>query len=162
MAAFRAALEKGDDGSALVELLGPEHRSELIGGDPAEARLTLDHLRNDAKEALRFEPEGPDRGVLLIGTEAWPMPIPLVKAGEAWRFDTAEGLEEIHDRRVGEHELAAIELAREFVAAQLEYAGADRDGDQVLEYAQRLLSESGTQNGLYWPDSTGDDPSPFG
>ena len=90
------------------------------------------------------------------------MPIPLVKTGDAWRFDAVAGIDEIHDRRVGRHELAAIELAQEFVEAQVAYAGSDRDGDQVLEYAQRLLSEQGTHNGLYWPDASGDDPSPFG
>ena len=162
VAAFRSAVEKGDDGSALVELLGPEHRSELVGGDPGEARHILARLRRDAGNALRFEADGPERGVLLIGVEAWPMPIPLVKTGDAWRFDAAEGLEEIHDRRVGRHELAAIELAQEFADAQMTYADVDRDGDQVLEYAQRILSEEGTKNGLYWPDATGDDPSPFG
>lgn len=160
--AFRAALETGDEGAALVALFGSEYERELLGGDPAGVRLTLARLRAGAKRALTFEAEGDARGTLLVGAEAWPLPIPLVKTGDAWRFDTAEGIEEIHDRRIGRNELAAIDLAEEYVEAQVAYASADRDGDQVLEYAQRLLSEKGTQNGLYWPDESGDDPSPFG
>lgn len=159
--AFRAAVETGDDGEALIALLGEEHRAELIGGDPGEMRLTMERLRAGVKVALRYEPAGAERGTLLIGAEAWPMPIPLVKAGDAWRFDTAEGIEEIHDRRIGRHELAAIDLMDEYVEAQVEYASADRDGDEVLEYAQRLLSQSGAHDGLYWPDESGDDPSPL-
>jgi len=159
--AFRGAVETDDGGSALLALFGGEHRDELIGGDPAESRLSLERLRIGIQQALRFEADGDDGGVLLIGAEAWPMPIPLAKQGDEWRFDPAAGLEEIRDRRIGRHELAAIELAREFVDAQIAYASQDRDGDEVLEYAQRLLSASGTQNGLYWPDESGDDPSPL-
>jgi hypothetical protein len=159
--AFRGAVETDDDGAALLALFGGEHRDELIGGDPAEARLSLERLRVGIQQALRFDPDGDDGGVLLIGAEAWPMPIPLAKQEGAWRFDAAAGLEEIRDRRIGRHELAAIELAREFVDAQIAYASEDRDGDEVLEYAQRLLSESGTRNGLYWPNESGDDPSPL-
>ena len=159
--AFRAALATDDEGDALLALFGSENRTELIGGDPAEARQTLARLREDVQIALRFDAEGEERGVLLIGAEAWPMPIPLAKTDDAWRFDAAAGLEEIRDRRVGRNELAAIELMREYVEAQVAYASADRDGDDVLEYAQRLLSENGTQNGLYWPDDSGEDLSPL-
>ena len=159
--AFRAAVEKGDEGDALLALFGDEHRAELFGGDPGESRQAMERLRARVEAALRFESDGPDKGQLLVGAEAWPMPIPLVKEGAVWRFDTTEGIEEIHDRRIGRHELAAIELMREYVDAQVEYASEDRDGDEVLEYAQRLLSESGTQNGLYWQDDSGEDPSPL-
>jgi len=145
----------------LLALFGGEHRAALIGGDPAEGRLALERLRAGVKAALRYDAETPDRGVLLIGAQPWPMPIPLVKDGDAWRFDTAEGLEEIQDRRIGRHELAAIELMREYVDAQMEYASEDRDGDELLEYAQRLLSATGSHDGLYWPDESGDDPSPL-
>lgn len=159
--AFRSAVQTPDEGDAVLALLGAEHRAELIGGDPAEARQSLAALREGVAAALRFEPRGEDRGALLVGAEAWPMPIPLVKEGEAWRFDAAEGIEEIRDRRVGRHELSAIELMREFVDAQVAYASEDRDGDEVLEYAQRLLSEEGARNGLYWPDESGEDASPL-
>jgi hypothetical protein len=86
----------------------------------------------------------------------------LVETDGAWRFDTAEGIEEIINRRVGRNELAAIALARAYVDAQIEYARADRDGDGVLEYAQRLASTPGQRDGLYWEDVEGDELSPFG
>jgi hypothetical protein len=161
MEAVRAALAQSDEGDAWFALFGTEHRDALIGGDPAEARLGLARMRVGAQEALSWSEDGEDRRVLHVGRQAWPLPIPLVRDGDAWRFDAVEGLEEIEDRRIGRHELAAIELCREFVEAQVEYATEDRDGDDVLEYAQRLLSESGTQNGLFWPDESGDDPSPL-
>jgi hypothetical protein len=100
--------------------------------------------------------------VVLMGRNAWPMPIPLVRSAEGWHFDTEAGLEEMVDRRIGANELAAIGYARTYVQAQVEYAGADRDGDQVLEYAQKLVSTPGRQDGLYWPDPAGDAPSPLG
>jgi hypothetical protein len=159
--AVRAALAQSDEGEAWFALFGDEHREALIGGDPAEARLGLARMRVGAKEALSWSEEGDERRVLHVGRQAWPLPIPLVRDGEGWRFDALAGLEEIDDRRIGRHELAAIELCREFVEAQVEYATEDRDGDEVLEYAQRLLSESGTQNGLFWPDESGEDPSPL-
>jgi hypothetical protein len=87
--------------------------------------------------------------------------VPLVQKNGAWRFDTEAGIEEILNRQIGEHELEAIALLRAYVDAQVEYASEDRDGDRVLEYAQRLLSPSGTKEGLYWPDDGGE-PSPFG
>lgn len=159
--AFRAALEL-DDGSGLVSLFGPESRDELIGGDPATARQTIASLRQAVKIALKLAPDGDGRATLLVGARAWPMPIPLVKGDQGWRFDVAEGIEEITDRRIGRNELSAIDAAHAYVDAQMEYASEDRDGDQVLEYAQRIESTPGKHDGLYWVDEAGDDPSPIG
>ncbi len=86
---------------------------------------------------------------------------PIVENGASWRFDTAAGIEELLNRIVGKHELAAIDLARHYVEAQAAYASEDRDGDQVLEYAQRITSTAGQKDGLYW-EAKGGDPSPFG
>lgn len=160
--AFRKAVETDDDGTALLAIFGPEHRDALIGGDPTEARIALAELRSGVKEGLRLTADGDSRRVLHVGSDGWPMPIPLVQDGTTWRFDTAEGIEEINDRRVGAHELKAIELCEAYVDAQVDYASADRDGDEVLEYAQMLLSPTGTKNGLYWPSAEGEEPSPLG
>jgi hypothetical protein len=100
--------------------------------------------------------------IVLIGREAWPMPVPLVEEAAGWRYDTAAGLEELDDRRIGRNELAAIELGRTYAEAQLAYAALDRDGDQVLEYAQRLASTEGTRDGLYWPPGEDGEVSPLG
>ena len=94
---------------------------------------------------------GTDRRVLLIGDEAWPVPIPIVREGERWRFATEEGEDEIVNRRIGGNERNAIYVLRAYIAAQREYASRDRDGDGVLQYAQKLASAPGKHDGLYWP-----------
>ncbi|MEK0084415.1 DUF2950 domain-containing protein [Benzoatithermus flavus] len=158
LAAFAAALN-APDGEGLVTLFGPEHRDELLGGDPAAARQGLALLRAAAAQDLHLEAQGQDRATIVLGRQAWPMPIPLVRSGQGWRFDTEAGLEEIVDRRIGRNELAAIRLARAYADAQLAYASADRDGDDVLEYAQKLASTPGQHDGLYWqPDDGGASP----
>ena len=160
--ALRGALAT-DDGTAVLALLGPEHRDELIGADPAAARQNLDAAQEAATQGLRLAPGADDKHrVILIGVRDWPLPIPLVKDAKGWRFDTKAGLEEIVDRRVGANELAAIDTARAYADAQRLYFSADRNGDQVQEYAQKLVSTKGQKDGLYWDDPTGNDPSPLG
>lgn len=160
LAAFAAALNAAD-GEGLVALFGPEHRDELLGGDPAAARQGLALLRAAAAQDLHLESQGQDRATIVLGRQAWPMPIPLVRGEKGWRFDTDAGLEEIVDRRIGRNELAAIELARAYADAQAVYASEDRDGDDVLEYAQKLASTPGQHDGLYWQPEEGGEPSPL-
>jgi hypothetical protein len=112
---------------------------------------------------LRQSADGPAR--MVIGKEAWPLPIPIVQAGGAWQFDSAAGSEEIINRRIGRNELSAIAFCRIYIDAQIEYASRDRDNDGVREYAQRLASNEGRKDGLYWPASTtaaAADVSPLG
>jgi hypothetical protein len=161
LAAFRSAAAAAD-GSALLMLLGPEHEAEIVGADPAARRLELERLRRAIQEGAVLAPDAAGRQTIVIGREAWPMPVPLVEEAEGWRFDTAAGLEEITDRRIGRNELAVIDACRAYVEAQLAYAAADRDGDRVLEYAQRIASSPGTRDGLYWGADVGDGPSPLG
>jgi hypothetical protein len=102
---------------------------------------------------------------MVIGREAWPMPIPIVKADTGWHFDVAAGADEIVARRIGANELAAVDNLRAYVEAQVQYAEADRDGDDVLEYAQRINSAPGKKDGLYWEAAaagSGEEASPFG
>jgi len=99
---------------------------------------------------------------LILGPKDWPLPISIVREEGVWRFDTEEGIEEIIDRRIGRNELTAIAIARAYLDAQIEYAREDRDGDEVLEYAQRLASTPGKKDGLYWEAESEDDLSPFG
>ena len=102
--------------------------------------------------------------MLLIGDQAWPFPIPLVKDKEAWRFATEEGADEIVNRRIGGNERNAIVVLRAYIDAQRQYASRDRDGDGVLQYALKLGSTPGRHDGLYWPADAakGEEPSPFG
>jgi hypothetical protein len=160
LSAFADALNGRDD-QGLLALLGPEHRHELLGGDPAAVRQGLVLLRAAAAQDLRLVAEGPDRMTVILGRQAWPMPIPLVRDERGWRFDTAAGLEEIVDRRIGRNELAAIELARVYGDAQEAYASEDRDGDEVLEYAQALASTPGQRDGLFWQPGNDGEESPL-
>ena len=159
--ALRDALE-ADDGEALRAIFGPEYADDLIGSDIAIVREGMRQTLEAMRAATALLPEANDSVILTIGRQAFPFPVPIVREGESWYFDSAAGLEEVLDRRIGENELAAIEALRAYVQAQLEYASADRDGDQVLEYAQRVISTPGQRDGLYWASAPGEPVSPFG
>jgi hypothetical protein len=156
------ALGKAESDGSIEALFGSEHLDELRGStDPNEWRADKAELHRAATESLTVRKDADDLAVLVLGAKAWPFPVPLVQENGAWRFDTQAGVDEILNRQIGEHELEAIALMRAYVDAQVEYASEDRDGDEVLEYAQRLLSPTGTKEGLYWPQDGGE-PSPFG
>ena len=159
--ALRDALE-ADDGEALRAIFGPEYADDLIGSDIAIVREGMRQTLEAMRAATALLPEAYDSVILTIGRQAFPFPVPIVREGESWYFDSAAGLEEVLDRRIGENELAAIEALRAYVQAQIEYASADRDGDQVLEYAQRVISTPGQRDGLYWASAPGEPVSPFG
>jgi hypothetical protein len=150
------------DRKAVLALFGEEYADFLTGGDEATARVEWRGVLDLAREATVLRPDGDGRYVAVLGRRAWPMPIPIVRDQNAWRFDTAAGVEEVTNRRIGRNELSAMDVARKYVEAQRVYASADRDGDQVLEYAQRLRSSPGQQDGLYWAPGADAGPSPFG
>lgn len=100
--------------------------------------------------------------VLEVGDDLWPFPIPLIKQDGQWHFDTDAGREEIINRRIGRNELDVLSVMRAYVDAQREYASKDRDGDEVLEYSQRISSSPGKMDGLYWPTELNDEMSPLG
>jgi Protein of unknown function (DUF2950) len=159
--ALRDALE-AEDGEAFRAIFGPEYADDLIGSDIAILREELRQTREAMRAATALLPDADGRMILTIGRQAFPFPVPIVREGDSWHFDSAAGLEEILDRRIGENELAAIEVLRAYVEAQLEYARADRDGDQVREYAQRVISTAGERDGLFWASGPGEPASPFG
>lgn len=113
----------------------------------------------DARHEIRQAGDGAQ--ILYIGEEDFPFPPPIVEDAGKWRFDAAAGIEEILDRRIGANELAAVKVLQSYVDAQREYAETDRDG-KGPQYAQRILSREGKQDGLYWPTGEGDAESPFG
>ncbi len=158
--AFVAALRSTEEG-ALVAIFGPEI-ARFEPTDKVAARVDRERLADAAAKVLELRQDAPDLVTVVIGPEVWPFPIPLVAENGSWRFDTEAGYDELLNRVIGSDELAAIELLRSYVNAQAEYASKDHDGDQVLEYAQRILSPTGTQDGLYWPSEPGEDESPFG
>jgi hypothetical protein len=118
-----------------------------------------------AKNRIDIEPDGnnPNRRIAYFGRAQWPFPAPLIKQGDAWRFDGAEGRQEVEDRRIGNDELDAIDACYGYVDAQMEYASQDRIGDGVLQFAQRIVSTPGKKDGLYWNNADGSgDLSPLG
>lgn len=103
----------------------------------------------------------PGKAVLAVGAEEWTFPVPIAENGGTWAFDLEAGREEMAIRRIGRNELAVIQTALAYCDAQFEYAHADRNGDGLLEYAQKILSTEGQRDGLYWPGE-GEDLSPLG
>ena len=158
--ALVAAVKAGDT-DGIVAVLGEEGRELASSGDAVADAATRQRFTTAYDEGHELKGEESARAVLIIGKDAFPFPIPIVATAGAWHFDTPAGAEEILDRRIGENELAAIEVLRAYVDAQREYAEADHDG-KGQQYAQRLLSSDGKHDGLYWPAAESEPPSPFG
>jgi hypothetical protein len=142
-------------------IFGPDLK-DLLSGDPKQDSLEFASFARSLGQYALWVRKADDRFVLDIGDQNWPMPIPLVRKGGVWLFDTAAGKEEVLNRRIGEDELNAIGVCRVYVQAQREYASEDRDATGVLKYAQRIRSSAGAKDGLFWPANPGEDPSPFG
>jgi hypothetical protein len=161
VSALVAAARKGDT-AAMATILGPESEEIVSSGDPIADKAALQRFVSGAAERTRLETLESGAVIAHIGKDDWPLPIPLVKDGEGWRFDTPAGREELLNRRIGRNELKAIDVAHVYVEAQREYARRERAGVGARAYAQKVRSEPGKQDGLYWDDPTGKDPSPFG
>ena len=161
--ALMAAL-KADSDAAMVAIFGDEHKDLVVTSDRAASSATRAKILAAMQTLRVLQEPGPNRRVLVIGDEAWPMPIPIVRTGDRWRFATEEGRDEIVNRRIGGNERNAIYVLRAYIDAQRAYAARDRDGDGVLQYAQKLASTAGKHDGLYWPadSAKGEEASPFG
>ena len=161
--ALLAAL-KADSDAAMVAIFGEEHKDLVVTSDRAASSATRAKILAAMQTLHVLNAPSPDRRVLVIGDEAWPVPIPIVRAGDRWRFATEEGEDEIVNRRIGGNERNAVHVLRAYIDAQRNYASQDRDGDGVLQYAQKLASAPGKHDGLYWPTDAakGDEASPFG
>lgn len=166
-----AAVEafKGAFGTPVSSVPGPRTRifgtefTSFSSGEAAQDNAELAKLDKAVKEVVRPVMINPKHAVLFIGALNWPFPIPVIQnAAGKWFFDTAAGREEYLNRRIGRNELSTMETLRTCARAQVEYAAEDRDGDGVLEYAQKYLSTDGTKDGLYWPSSAGESMSPIG
>jgi hypothetical protein len=162
--ALMTALKTNTD-AAMIPIFGEEHKDLVIDADPAVASANRAKVLALMQTLRVLHEPTPVRRVLLIGANAWPMPIPIVRAeGGRWRFATEEGEEEITNRRIGENENNAIYVVRAYIDAQRAYAARDRVGDGVRQYAQKLGSAPGKKDGLYWPADAakGEEQSPFG
>jgi hypothetical protein len=159
-----AAALKANDETALIELFGDKYKNVVSTGSPSDDAARRAEAAGWLATFRSLDDSAPDRRILLVGAKAWPFPVPLVRQGNAWRFASERGAEEILNRRVGRNERNALEVLRAYVDAQREYASRDRDGDGVLQYAAKLGSAPGKFDGLYWPADTarGEEASPFG
>ena len=161
MAALLEALKRQDD-AAVLEIFGTQHAGEIFGQDREAAHEEAARFVAAANQSLELRPDGAARRIAYVGPRARPLPIPIVLSGGAWRFDTEEGIDELLNQRIGGNELRTIDTVRAYVDAQNQYASEDRDGDQVLEYAQHIRSSPGEHDGLYWPAAADQEPSPIG
>ena len=151
--------EAGDAG--LLAVLGPGARDLIDSGDKVADRNGRSRFLKAYAARHSIEEEKDGRRVLLVGRKDFPFPIPLVRQGDAWRFDTAAGREEILDRRIGRNELRTVAVLRAYTEAQRVYACMQRQGG-APEFAQKFSSSAGKRDGLYWP-ATGSEPdSPLG
>ena len=156
------AAARAKDRNAMREIFGPDVQN-LLSGDEVADNNSFEEFATHVAEATSLEKQSEVKVTLLVGSDEWPFPIPLIKNGDGWSFDTKAGIEEILNRRIGRNEIAVQLISQAYAVAQYEYFdGEDQDNDQVSEYAQKLISSAGQKDGLYWETVADDDPSPLG
>jgi hypothetical protein len=158
--ALQAAVQAKDK-AALLEIFGPIYQ-ELSTGDAVQDADNAQKFAVIMAESCVPVKDGEDKITLEVGTNNWPMPIPLVKADGQWHFDTAAGKEEIINRHIGKDELHAIGVCRAYVVAQKQYADMIPKVGGGANYAQQFKSSPGKKDGLYWPSAENEPASPFG
>jgi len=162
-AAALVAASETFDVAKLTQILGGEGAELVQSKDPVQDRNTAAAFAAEARVHQRIELDSAkSTAVLTVGASDWPLGIPIVRRGDKWSFDGAAGKEEILRRRIGRNELDAIEVCRGFVEAQHAYALERHDGMRVNQYAQRVVSTKGKQDGLAWQDPDGTWRGPVG
>jgi len=161
--AVKAAIAavKSDNNKEVIAIFGAGAKELIYSGDPIGDKQRRERFIQAFDKKNSLSKEG-DKMFLVVGENDWPFPIPLVKKGDQWLFDTKAGKEEILNRRIGQNELFTIQTMLAIVDAQREYAMKDFDGDGILEYAEKFRSDAGKKNGLYWKTKDGEEPSPLG
>jgi hypothetical protein len=148
---------QSNDEKAMLDILGPDGKQIVSSGDQAEDTETRAKFAQKYQQLHRLVKEPDGTTTLYIGAENWPTPIPLVNKGSSWYFDTDAGKKEILYRRIGRNEMSTIRVCQELVAAEKEYYASQHN-----EYAQKILSDDGQHNGLYWKAADGEPKSPIG
>lgn len=156
------AADKYDE-TALLQILGPDSYDIIHTGEPARDREVAKKFAEEARQKMNvaLQPKNARRAFLNIGDDDWPFPVPIVKGPSGWSFDTRAGRLEILYRRIGSNELDAIQICRGYVEAQHEYALIKRESG-VNQYAQRIISTPGKQDGLAWQNADGTWGGPIG
>jgi hypothetical protein len=152
------------DVTAITEIFGANGDDVVFTGEFAQDRQRAADFAAQAREkkSVSMDPRSGNRAFLLVGREDWPFPVPLVRRGTKWAFDAKAGKQELLYRRIGGNELDAVKICRGYVDAQHDYALQRRTGYDVNQYAQKIVSTSGTQDGLAWQNSDGDWEGPIG
>jgi Protein of unknown function (DUF2950) len=152
------------DVPSLLQIFGPAGADFVASANPVEDKKIAIAFAAKAREknSVEVDAKNPNRAVLIVGSEEWPFPIPIVKKNGSWRFDTNAGSHEILMRRIGANELDAITICRGYVEAQLEYASQIHDDSGVNQYAQRIISAPGKHDGLAWQNPDGSWTGPVG
>ena len=153
---------KTEDMGKMQAIFGREGMEAVASGDPVADRHDREVIALAMEQSWRWAAHGADGKELIIGDEQWPFPVPLVKTGNEWQFDSEEGKEEVLARRIGGNELGTIDVCRDYVGMQREYASQPHDGKPAGLFAQRLRSSPGRQDGLYWQRKPGERSSPLG
>jgi hypothetical protein len=159
LAALTAAVASADK-PAMLRIFGAAN-GEIASGDEVADKASYELFAKRLKKMTNLVKQDESTVILYVGAENWPFPFPIARAKDRWFFDAVAGERELFNRRIGENELYTVGVCREYVRAQKEYATEDHDGDDVLEYAQRVNSTPDTEDGLYWPSENGDE-SPIG
>jgi hypothetical protein len=160
-AALIGAMQANDE-PALLSIYGPEAEHLVASGDVAADHNARKRFVDLYEKHHALEAKGEGRMVLVVGPDAWQMPIPLVQAAGRWRFDAVHGMQEIIDRRIGRNELDTIRTVFSVVAAQNDYFERMRAEFGGGAYAQRLVSSAGKHDGLTWDTAAGEPRSPLG
>jgi len=157
------AAEKFDVG-VLVEIFGPDGDDIVLSGEYPQDRKRAADFAAEAREkkSVSVDEKTKTRAFLLVGNEDWPFPAPMVKVGNKWHFDAKAGRQELFHRRIGSNELDAIDICHGYVEAQYEYAYQKREAYNVNQYAQRIISNPGKQDGLAWQKADGKWDGPVG
>jgi hypothetical protein len=152
------------DVAALSQIFGPSGEAVVFSGEFAQDRKHAADFAAEAheKKSVSVDPKNGNRAFLLVGNEDWPFPVPIVKTANKWFFDGKAGLQELLYRRIGANELDAIQICHGYVEAQYEYAMQPREGYDVNQYAQRIVSSPGKQDGLAWQNANGTWGGPIG
>jgi Protein of unknown function (DUF2950) len=158
------AAAQGNDKAALLGIFGPEGKDLVESGDAVQDKNAIAAFAASAKEkkAVVIDPQNPNRAILSVGAQDWPLPVPIVRQKGKWRFDSGAGYDELLRRRIGINELDAIQVCRGYVEAQKEYASEIRDNSGINQYARRIFSSPGKKDGLYWKNADGTPGGPIG
>jgi hypothetical protein len=152
------------DVPALMTIFGPDGEDFVSGGDQVQDKNSAIAFGTEAraKNSIAIDPSKPNRATIIVGEEEWPLPVPLVKRNGKWYFDAKAGRRDILFRRIGANELDAITVCRGYVEAQREYSLTIHDDSGVNQYAQKIFSTPGKQDGLYWTNPDGTSAGPIG